>query len=66
MGVQEINGQKVEDFVQVRDKHFFTDEEWLKMQNPVDAKPGDKVAAPRLQFYVNNTHGTNPNGTRTV
>lgn len=58
LGVNEINGTKVEDFVQVRKGRFFTDEEMLRFQNPVDAKPGDKTTNelkdPRLEFYVKN------------
>lgn len=58
VGIAEINGVKVEDFVQVRDKNFFTEEEMLRLQQPVDAKPGEQVTDPkrdpRLQFYVRN------------
>lgn len=57
-GINEINGVKVEDFVQGRDKSFFTEEEMLRLQQPVDAKPGERVTDPkrdpRLQFYVRN------------
>lgn len=70
-GITEINGMKVEDFVQVRDKNFFTEEELLRMQQPVDAKPGERVTDPkrdpRLQFYVRNqVPGGTPGGSTTA
>lgn len=56
LGVTDINGQSVDEFVQVRDKGFFTEEELLRMQKPIEAAPGGKVTNelkdPRLQFYV--------------
>ncbi len=58
LGVTEINGRPIAEFVQVRDKGFFTEEELLRMQNPAEATPGGKVTNeqkdPRLQFYVRN------------
>jgi hypothetical protein len=55
LGLEEINGIPVEDFIQVRDK-FFTEEQ-MEM---FEAAPSDKVGEeqdlkdPRLEFYVQN------------
>jgi hypothetical protein len=58
LGVHEIGGVKVEDFVQVREK-FFTEEQMKKLEEqPLEVQPGDKVGDElkdkRLQFYVRN------------
>lgn len=59
LGVTDINGVPIEDFVQVRDKYFTEDQ----MQE-FESQQGDKVSDPsqdlrdeRLQFYVKNNLG---------